>query len=64
MSRSPERPGTALRSFLIDGLVRMVGAALAVALPGPTALQAERLPIQTYNASNGLAHDRVRCVLA
>ena len=44
------------------GTARIVVAAIAIALSGQ--VQAERLPLQVYNASNGLAHDRIRCVLA
>jgi ligand-binding sensor domain-containing protein len=43
-------------------LARIAGAAIAIAVSGQ--VQAERLPLQIYDASNGLAHDRVRCVLA
>ena len=43
-------------------LVRIGVAAIAIAVSGR--VHAERLPLQVYNASNGLAHDRVRCVLA
>jgi len=45
-------------------LVSILGTATAIALFDPVHLQAERLPLQIYNASNGLAHDRIRCVMA
>src|SRR4029453_12387571 len=45
-------------------LVSILGTAIAIALAAPLHLQAERLPLQIYNASNGLAHDRIRCVMA
>jgi ligand-binding sensor domain-containing protein/signal transduction histidine kinase len=43
---------------------RVLALALALAAPGGAALEAERLPLQSYDTSNGLAHDRVRCVTA
>lgn len=45
-------------------LGRLLGTALGVAASGSTFLQAERLPFQIYNASQALAHNRIRCVLA
>ena len=45
-------------------LVSILAAAIAIGVFGPVHLQAERLPLQIYNASNGLAHDRIRCVMA
>jgi ligand-binding sensor domain-containing protein len=47
-------------------LALMIGTAIAiaVAVSGSIDLQAERLPLQIYNASNGLAHNRIRSVLA
>jgi ligand-binding sensor domain-containing protein/signal transduction histidine kinase len=47
-----------------DGTLTSVAAALALIALSPGLLRAEHLPIRTYNASHGLAHDRVRCVLA
>ena len=38
--------------------------AIAIAVSGSADLQAERVPFHTYSASDGLAHDRIRCVLA
>lgn len=45
-------------------LARMLGTAIAIAVSGSADLQAERLPLQIYDASNGLAHNRIRSVLA
>jgi putative membrane protein len=45
-------------------LARMLATAIAIAVSGSADLQAERVPIQIYDASNGLAHNRIRCVLA
>jgi ligand-binding sensor domain-containing protein len=50
-------------SVLLGALARTVGVALAVAVLGTADLPAERLPIQTYNTSNGLAHDRIRSIV-
>jgi ligand-binding sensor domain-containing protein len=44
-------------------LARIVGAAIAIVASGADP-HAQRLALQTYTASHGLAHDRVRCVLA
>ena len=41
----------------------MLGTAIAIAVSGSADLLAERLPFQIYDASRGLAHDRVRCVV-
>jgi ligand-binding sensor domain-containing protein len=45
-------------------LARMLATAIAIAVSGSAGLEAERVPIQIYDASKGLAHNRVRCVLA
>ena len=45
-------------------LALILGTAIAIAVSGSAALEAERVPFRTYTASDGLAHDRVRCVLA
>ena len=45
-------------------LARILGAAIAIAVSGSADLQAERVPFHTYNAADGLAHDRIRCILA
>jgi ligand-binding sensor domain-containing protein/signal transduction histidine kinase len=45
-------------------LARMLGTAIAIAVSGSTGLQAQRLPLQIYDAASGLAHNRVRCLLA
>jgi ligand-binding sensor domain-containing protein len=45
-------------------LARMLGTAIAIAVSGSADLQSERLPLQIYDASNGLVHNRVRSVLA
>jgi signal transduction histidine kinase/ligand-binding sensor domain-containing protein len=45
-------------------LGRVLALALALAAADCADLQAERLPLQSYNTANGLAHDRVRCVTA
>ena len=45
-------------------LARILGTAIAIAVSGSADLEAERVPFRTYTASDGLAHDRVRCVLA
>ena len=42
----------------------MLGTAIAIAVSGSADLQAERLPLQIHDASNGLAHNRIRSVLA
>jgi ligand-binding sensor domain-containing protein/two-component sensor histidine kinase len=44
-------------------LARIVGAAIAIVASGSDH-HAQRLPLQTYNASHGLTHDRIRCALA
>lgn len=41
----------------------ILATALAMAV-FPASLRAERLPLQIYTTSNGLAHDRIRCALA
>ena len=43
---------------------RIVGLAIAIAASAAVALRAERVPFLVYNVSQGLAHDRIRCVLA
>ena len=45
-------------------LGRVLALALTLAVSGSADLRAQRLPLQTYDTSNGLAHDRVRCVTA
>ena len=45
-------------------LARILGTAIAIAVSGSADLQAERLPFHNYSAADGLAHDRIRCVLA
>jgi ligand-binding sensor domain-containing protein/signal transduction histidine kinase len=42
----------------------VVGVAIAIAASAAVALRAERVPFLVYNVSHGLAHDRIRCVLA
>jgi ligand-binding sensor domain-containing protein len=42
----------------------ILGIALAIATVHSISLDGERLPVQIYNASHGLTHDRVRCLLA
>ena len=54
---------TALHSCLVGVLGRTGSIALAIVTLGAPGLHAERLPIQTYNTSNGLAHDRIRCIV-
>jgi len=41
-----------------------LAAAIVMAAFSSVILRAERLPFRIYNASQGLAHDRIRCVLA
>jgi len=43
---------------------RILGVTIAIAACAAAELQAERVPFRIYNASHGLAHDRIRCVLA
>ena len=45
-------------------LARFVCTVIGIAAFGSPVLHAERLPFRIYNASHGLAHDRIRCVLA
>src|SRR6476660_6876563 len=61
-----QRERRRITSFVLrcGTLVSILGTATAIALSDPVHLQAERLPLQIYNASNGLAHDRIRCVMA
>ena len=54
---------TALHTCLVGALARTGSIALAIVTLGAPGLHAERLPIQTYNTSNGLAHDRIRCIV-
>ncbi len=56
--------GPALLALQHRMLGRLLGTAIVMAAFGSPVLQAERLPFQIYDASNGLAHDRIRCVLA
>ena len=56
-------PPPVLRDAAAVGLARAVGSALAVTVSAPADLWAERLPIHAYNTSDGLAHDRIRCIV-
>jgi hypothetical protein len=42
---------------------RLVLSAVAATLLFATAASGERLPISVYAAANGLAHDRVKCLV-
>src|SRR4029079_817077 len=42
---------------------RILGIALLLGMAGSVDIQAERLAVQIYDASNGLAHNRIRCVV-
>jgi hypothetical protein len=55
---------TALLAFQRRMLARFLCTATGIVAFGSPFLQAERLPFQIYNASHGLAHDRIRCLLA
>lgn len=50
--------------FLRGTLARILGTAIAIAVPGSADLQVERVSFHTYNAADGLAHDRIRCIRA
>ena len=63
MTLAGGRPVTALHICLVGALARTGGIALVIIALGAPGLRAERLPIQTYNTSNGLAHDRIRCIV-
>ena len=63
MTLAGGRPVTALHICLVGALARTGSIALAIVALGAPGLHAERLPIQTYNTSNGLAHDRIRCIV-
>ena len=52
-----------MHTSLVGALARTGSIALAIVTLGAPGLHAERLPIQTYNTSNGLAHDRIRCIV-
>ncbi len=63
MSRPQGRAQIALLVFQRCALARILATVLAIAVPGSADLRAERLPLQSYNASTGLAHDRIHCVV-
>jgi signal transduction histidine kinase/ligand-binding sensor domain-containing protein len=63
MSRPQGATPIALLVFLRGARARILGIALLLGVAGPVDIQAERLAVQIYDASNGLAHNRIRCVV-
>jgi ligand-binding sensor domain-containing protein/signal transduction histidine kinase len=63
MTLTGGRRVTSVRTFVAGALARTGGIALAIGALAGAGLHAERLPMQTYNTSNGLAHDRIRCIV-
>ena len=63
MSRPQGATPIALLVFLRGARVRILGIALLLGMAGSVDIQAERLAVQIYDASNGLAHNRIRCVV-
>ena len=62
MSR-PQGTPIALLLFSRGAFPRMFGTALLISVCGSIDVQAERLAVQIYDGSNGLAHNRIRCVV-
>ena len=63
MSRPQGATPIALLVFLRGARARILGIALFLGMAGSVDIQAERLAVQDHDASNGLAHNRIRCVV-